>query len=60
MYDADVHCEACALNRFGADPEWGWVREDAEDSEGNPVHPVFDGGCAEAGWPHCGTCGEEL
>ena len=58
-YDADVHCTSCATARFGKDGN-GWVPQGAEDSEGNPVHAVFDGQCAEADWTHCGTCGEEL
>jgi len=53
-YDADVHCPACAEHKFGRGPG-GWIAEDCEDSEGNPVGVV-------APWDEwegdmwCGTC----
>ncbi len=63
-YDADHHCESCALARFGRD-EAGWIT--GEDSEGNEVgsiagwettpgyddHDFDDGPFVFA----CGTCG---
>lgn len=36
-YDAAYHCPACAIARFGSEPGKRWPREDATDSEGNPV-----------------------
>lgn len=38
-YDADYHCPACAISRFGSD-DHGHVIEDATDSESNPVGVV--------------------
>lgn len=38
-YEADVHCPACAVHRFGYDSLYG--DEGAVDSEGNEVHPIF-------------------
>jgi hypothetical protein len=35
-YDADYHCPACTEERFGRS-ERGFIAEDSEDSEGNPV-----------------------
>lgn len=64
-YEADYHCPACAFERFGQD-EHGFVPEDAEDSEGNPIgalapwdewhEPTADYHQALA----CGTCGEVI
>ena len=64
-YDADIHCESCSIRRYGIDgPGRPWVRENAVDREGNPVHPVFPD---DAPWTYspdgshrlwCGTCGE--
>jgi hypothetical protein len=61
-YEADTHCPACAIARFGTEPGRAWVRDDATDSEGNPVGAIapWDEWCnpQEAGravlW--CGTC----
>lgn len=39
MYDAAVHCDDCALERFGTD-ERGYVPREATDSEGNEVHSI--------------------
>lgn len=39
-YGADIHCPYCTLDQFGQD-ERGFVPADAEDFEGNPIHPVF-------------------
>jgi hypothetical protein len=58
-YDADLHCVACATDRFKTflnDP-------DTQDSEGNPVHPAFadEGWDIDSGMPeYCGDCGEQL
>lgn len=56
-YDADLHCNRCARERFGdrLDDD----QNPPEDSEGNPIHPVFASEEFE-GTPHCGDCGEEL
>ena len=64
-YEADYHCEACAIKRFG----WvdGEVTPGAEDNEGNEVGAVFawDDWQQEDGLRHwdtlaCGDCGAEL
>ena len=50
-YDANVSCVDCTPPAIRA--------EDATDSEGNPVHPIFasDEDCADA---VCSICGERL
>lgn len=53
-YEADHHCVECAQVRFGSP-----VPDDAEDEEGNPVHPIFAGDEFEEP-PVCGDCGEAL
>ena len=40
-YDAAYHCTYHAEKRHGLEPGKTWVREDALDTEGNPVHPFF-------------------
>lgn len=56
-YEADWHCPDCAIERFGREPGTSWVRDDAIDSEGNPIGAL-------APWDevldslYCGTCGE--
>lgn len=47
-YDGAYHCPGCAVARFGeADNSPGglypWVPEDAQDSDGNLVMPLFAG-----------------
>jgi hypothetical protein len=65
-YDADVHCPTCAFAAFGID-ENGFVPEDAEDSEGNPIGAVapwdewwsndfYEGN--KVARLYCGTCHE--
>ena len=67
-YDADVHCPACTAARFGTTDasftnnkgrvdEHG-IPDSSVDSEGNPVHPVFD--ISEHDFTNCGDCHEEL
>ena len=51
-YDADEHCLACTVKRFG-----DFSEVHAFDSEGNPVYPVFLD-CAEGDTFYCGTCHE--
>ena len=53
-FEADHHCVACTEARFGAP-----VPEDAEDDEGNPVHPIFASEEFEEE-PVCGDCFEPL
>jgi hypothetical protein len=53
-YEADIHCPACAMKRFGSALE----NPSSEDTEGNPIHPIF-AACEEAG-DYCGDCGERL
>lgn len=57
-YDADEHCEPCAYDRFGATLEDGT----AEDSEGNPVHPIFADHEPSDVWRgcYCGDCGDVI
>lgn len=40
-FDASVHCTECTVKQYGTEPGHSWASEAAEDSEGNPVHPVF-------------------
>lgn len=58
-YEADIHCCSCAEARFGTQDGRDWVSEDAEDGEGNPVHPVFSTDELEDD-EVCGTCVVEL
>jgi hypothetical protein len=67
-YEADHHCVPCALARFGQD-ENGWVPENAEDGESNPVGAVFEwdewyANDAYEGNDNatlgCGTCGDVI
>ena len=73
-YDANVHCPDCAFEalKFGKigkglpyppgedlEPDEHGIPQCAEDSEGNPVHPVFS--TDEQLEPlFCGDCGEEI
>lgn len=61
-YEADVHCPACANQRFGLyirfpRDEHG-IPLDSKDREGNPVRPVFV--TDEHHFTHCGDCNAEL
>ena len=59
-YDADVHCVDCAVEEFGLEEGKDWVREDATDSEGNQVHPLFSTDEPDdSGW-YCGDCDQQL
>lgn len=44
-YDADYHCTACAIKRFGEQPgspiAHPWIADDSIDSDGNTPAPVF-------------------
>lgn len=41
-YEADVHCPACTIARFGRDKSGrAWPPEDARDREGNPLGAIF-------------------
>lgn len=51
-YEADLHCNPCALERFG--PKLKDDQDPPADSEGNPVHPVFLGDLE--GDEVCGDC----
>jgi len=55
-YEADLHCVACTIKRFGVRMEF---LDKVEDDEGNPIHPVFLGDERE-GPEYCGDCREEL
>ena len=52
-YDADVHCDACAEARFGEPGA-------QEDTEGNPIRPIFETDEQPEGGYFCGDCGAEL
>lgn len=55
-YDADLHCLNCTTSRFGCSET---DLHKCEDSEGNPVSPVFAGEDAYEQCDHCagsGTC----
>jgi len=55
-YDADWHCVDCTAARFGrAVYELNF---EAEDSEGNPVHPILLGDLE--GDEVCGDCLEPI
>jgi len=45
QYEADYHCTACAIKRFGQQPGspilHPWIADDSIDSEGNTPAPVF-------------------
>ena len=64
-YEANYHCEACTLARFGYGAD-GFIGTDSEDNEGNPIGAVFswDDWC-EPSEPlpqilSCGTCHGEI
>jgi hypothetical protein len=71
-YDADYHCIDCTKDYLGTKPKANWAKfhegeEEVEDSEGNPLHPVFDtdewyANDIYEGRKHatlsCGTCGD--
>lgn len=66
-YESDVHCPACAKERFKTQGLAGvandeldehWLRLDLIDRDGNPIHPVFT--TDERNLTHCGNCGEEF
>lgn len=59
VYDADTHCSACAITRFGEHPHspplYPWCRDDIPDNEGNMPCPIF----ADSEWGRtveCATC----
>lgn len=55
-YEADYHCLTCAEKRFGQSVYN--LDFEAEDHEGNPVHPIFLGSLE--GDEHCGDCLEAI
>jgi hypothetical protein len=71
-YDADYHCVECAGNEHADDDaaddttDANGIPYDAEDSEGNNVHPVFAGQmdgdtverCTDCGTIVCMCCGD--
>lgn len=50
-YEADVHCNDCAQERFAM--EEGSSLSDYNDREGNPVTPIFDTEDAYETCHHC-------
>lgn len=63
-YDADSHCPACTKAAVAkgqlyhpalAELDENGVPFDTEDSEGNPVHPIFGGGEVECDCRECGA-----
>jgi len=63
-YDADIHCPACARERFGDAIDNGSDFEHdgpvPVDSEGNEIHPFFASDEADPGGEYCGDCGMEI
>lgn len=61
LYEADVHCPACAEARFGRSDR-GFIAEVALDREGNPVGVIAPWDeWADPDWDQpavlaCGTC----
>lgn len=53
-YEADIHCASCARKRFGDALD----NPDTEDSEGNPLHPVYSWNMEQQ--EYCGDCLEEI
>lgn len=54
-YEADIHCVSCTKKRFPNVED----NDRLEDSEGNPIHPIFasdEGSDSEV----CGDCGGSL
>jgi len=56
-YDADLHCNACARERFGAR-----ALDDgtAVDDDGNTPLPVFASDETDPAGEYCGDCGAEI
>jgi len=54
-YEAGLHCNACAYDRF---KELLTSEEVAKDGEGNPIRPLFVGDIQ--GDEYCGDCGRRL
>lgn len=50
-YEAALHCHACTRARFPR-------LKNAQDREGNPVHPVFVSDCEQT--EHCDDCHEPI
>jgi hypothetical protein len=68
-YNADIHCPDCTHNDAACgllkrvpplqlETDEHGIALDLEDSEGNPVHPVFS--TDEIDLTHCGDCHQEL
>lgn len=53
-YEASIHCEACARERFGDRVD----DVNTVDREGNPLHPVFS--CDDEALECCDDCHEGL
>lgn len=50
-YEADIHCDDCARERFGYE---ALEDPDTEDAEGNPLHPVYSWDFERT--EYCGDC----
>lgn len=63
-YDADIHCLACARERFGAALDNGSDSDHPGpvplDSESNEIHPVFASDETDPAGEYCGDCGAEI
>lgn len=57
-YEADTHCPACARARFGANV--AELEPCPDDSEGNPIHPMFAGDEHDPAGEWCGDCRAEI
>ena len=54
-YEADIHCPACTVARFGPEPRDGYT---VTDSEGNTPKPIFASDQDET--LTCGDCGRDM
>jgi hypothetical protein len=57
-YEADHHCAECAIMRFSAELLDEYSHVEFYDSEGNPVHALFEH--EVHGLEYCGDCGTAL
>ncbi len=58
-YEADVHCPACALARFGRD-QYGDIGGDSTDREGNPIGVIAPWDETPEDGEYCSDCNREI
>lgn len=56
--DAAVYCPSCIADRYFGRATAADLPADVNDSEGNPITPIFAAESAEAPGNHCDSCGE--